>query len=287
MAIFQQAYSGYQDEITPVAWRPLVIFRYAIADVFSSRLFAVFFTLCFIPPLVLMCIIFMRYNMEMLIQFQIDVDELLPINAEFFATWMQRPQMTLSFLLILVIGPILVSPDLRNNALPLYLARPISKTNYILGKLLVLLVLGSLITWIPGLILISMQAYLAEDGWLLSNLRIPLAAITSSLVWIICISMMSLAISAWVKWKVIARLFFFGLIAVGSALGRVMSQVLDSWAGSVVSLFQSLEVMIYALYGVESRYEMPDWAAAAVFLGITVIATALLARKIRAYEVVA
>ena len=39
------------------------------------------------------------------------------------------------------IGPGQVSPDLANNALPLYLARPFSRVEYVLGKMSVLLVL--------------------------------------------------------------------------------------------------------------------------------------------------
>src|SRR5258707_13066390 len=50
-------------------------------------------------------------------------------------------------------GPPLVSRDLRNNALPLYLCRPFTRTEDVLGKMSVLLILLSAITWIPQLLL--------------------------------------------------------------------------------------------------------------------------------------
>ena len=60
-------------------------------------------------------------------------------------------------------GPGLISPDLSHNALPLYLARPFSRTEYVLGKMSVLMGLMSLMTWIPGVLLFVLQGYL--EGW--------------------------------------------------------------------------------------------------------------------------
>ena len=45
-----------------------------------------------------------------------------------------------AFLLTAYAGPGLISPDLSNNALPLYLCRPISRTEYVLSKMAVLFI---------------------------------------------------------------------------------------------------------------------------------------------------
>ena len=285
MTVFQQVYQGYSGEITPSHYRPLVIFRYAMADIFESRLFIAFFTTCFILPLALMSAIYMRYNLDVLAQFQIPLGELMSIDVQFFASWMQMPQMFLLIIMIMSIGPTLISPDLGNNALPLYLSRPISKASYISGKLLVLLVLGSIISWVPGVLLIFFNGYFAESGWLLNNLHLPAAAIISSLIWILSLSMMSLAVSAWVKWKAIARLFFFGLVFVGTGLGAVILKINGGWGGSVFRIFDCMEVLVTTLYGIHIWQEMPVWAAGSVFAFITVVSAGLLARRIRAFEV--
>ena len=60
----------------------------------------------------------------------------------------------------LLVGPPLVSRDLRNNALPLYLCRPFSRTEYVMGKMSVMLILLSAITWVPQLLLFLFQSYL-------------------------------------------------------------------------------------------------------------------------------
>jgi len=285
MAIFQHAYQGFHGQISSTLRQPWVIFRYALADVFSSKLFTAFFALCFIPPLVMMCMIYMNYNLEMLSLLNLPLDQLITVDANFFAHWMQIPQMWLVFALVMFVGPALISPDISSNALPLYLSRPINKTNYVFGKLLVLLILGSLITWIPAWLLILFHANLGDEPWLLNNLHIPLASVVSSLIWIICLSMLSLAVSAWVKWKALARLFFFGFVWLSSALGAAIENIYGGWKGSTVSFIDSLDVMVSGLYGVNSSSSMPSTASYLFFITVTVLATLLLARKIRAFEV--
>lgn len=286
MAIFQHAYQGFHGQISSTLRQPWVIFRYALADVFSSKLFTAFFALCFIPPLVMMCMVYMNYNLEMLSLLNLPLDKLITVDANFFAHWMQIPQMWLVFALVMFVGPALISPDISSNALPLYLSRPINKTNYVFGKLLVLLVLGSLITWIPAWLLILFHANLGDQPWLLNNLHIPLASVVSSLIWIICLSMLSLAVSAWVKWKALARLFFFGFVWLSSALGAAIENIYGGWKGSIVSFIDSLDVMVSSLYGVtSSSSSMPSTASYLFFITVTVLATVLLARKIRAFEV--
>jgi len=229
--------------------------------------------------------VYMNYNLEMLSLLNLPLDKLITVDANFFAHWMQIPQMWLVFALVMFVGPALISPDISSNALPLYLSRPINKTNYVFGKLLVLLILGSLITWIPAWLLILFHANLGDEPWLLNNLHIPLASVVSSLIWIICLSMLSLAVSAWVKWKALARLFFFGFVWLSSALGAAIENIYGGWKGSTVSFIDSLDVMVSGLYGVNSSSSMPSTASYLFFITVTVLATLLLARKIRAFEV--
>ena len=63
----------------------------------------------------------------------------------------------LALFLAAFIGPGQISPDLANNALSLYLARPFSRVEYVLGKMSVLLILMSVMTWVPGLLLFGLQ----------------------------------------------------------------------------------------------------------------------------------
>jgi ABC-type transport system involved in multi-copper enzyme maturation permease subunit len=291
MAIFQKAYQGYSGPLSSTFARTLVIFRYALADVFQSRLFVAFFFISLLLPLLLMCAIYLYHNIELLIQMDVELNELTDINGNAFVLAMQIPQNFLLFVMVMAIGPTMISPDLRNNAMPLYLSRPINKASYIFGKLLVLIFLGSLISWIPGLLLILLQAFLAGDGWLGDNWQIPLASIVTSLTWIVCLSLLAFAVSAFVKWKAMARMFFFGLILLGSIVGGVIEEIFGGVGGYIVNLYAALEVLMTALYSADSDLlgfvpQMPVEVAVLQFLIISLVALVLLTRRIRAFQVV-
>lgn len=291
MAIFQKAYRGYDGALSKPMERTLVIFRYALADVFQSRLFTAFFALCFLLPVLLMCGIYLFHNIDLLIQMEVNLDELTEIDGNFFLLSMQYPQNFLLFVMITVIGPTMISPDIRNNAMPLYLSRPINKASYILGKLMVLLLLGSLISWVPALPLFALQAYLEGNGWLGNNLHLIFASIVSSLVWIISLSLLAFAVSAYVKWKAVGRLAFFGILFFGSVLGGVITEIFGGWAGYMVNVYAGIEVLMRELYEADSN--LLDWLAdmgveyaLLQFFLLSAVGLIVLTRRIRAFQVV-
>lgn len=291
MAIFQKAYQGYSGSLSTNFARTLVIFRYALADVFQSRFFIAFIFISLLYPLLLMCALYVYHNLELLIQLQIPLDDIGEIDGSAMALLVQIPQNTLLFFLVLAVGPSMISPDLRNNAMPLYLSRSISKANYIVGKMLVLIFLGSLISWVPGLLLFFLQSFLAGDGWMSENWQIPFASIVISLTWIICLSLLAFAISAFVKWKAMARMFFFGLIMLGSILGGVIEEIYGGVGGYIVNLYAALEVLMTFSYQADSELlgfvpQMPVQVAVLQFLIVSLIALVLLVRRIRAFQVV-
>ncbi len=66
-----------------------------------------------------------------------------------------RVQTFFAFLLVMLVGPDLISQDLRFNALPLYLSRPLRRIDYFLGKL------GVIAAFLAGTMLIpALLAYL-------------------------------------------------------------------------------------------------------------------------------
>ena len=100
-----------------------------------------------------------------------NANNLISINVTFFMSLLGWQSM-LALFLAAFIGPGQVSPDLANNALSLYLARPFSRVEYVLGKMSVLVILLSLMTWVPGLLLFGLQGYLEGWQWMQDNMRL-------------------------------------------------------------------------------------------------------------------
>src|SRR6185295_7596492 len=202
MAVYEHTYKPYAGALTPEWSRFLVIPRHAYRDVFRYKLFAGFFALCFVCPLVMAILIYLHHNLTAMAIFQVNLRDLAPINGFFFQFFVAF-QTGLAFLLTVLIGPPLISRDLANNALPLYLCRPLSRAEYVLGKMTAVAFLLSLITWIPGLIIFLFQASLAGLSWLWSNAWMMWSIFFGSMVWIILLSLIALAVSAVVKWRVV------------------------------------------------------------------------------------
>ena len=289
MAVYEQSYARYTGPVTPEWSRFLILPRYAYEVVFRSKLFVSFFALCFAVPFAGLLLIYLHHNISALNFLDLPLEQLkefLPIDADFFhrGLWFQG---ALSFLLVLFVGPALVAPDLRNNGLPLYLSRPFSRSEYVLGKLSVLLILLSAITWVPGLLLFSFQSYLEGGGWLWANWRIGWAVFAGSWVWILFLSLFALAVSAWVKWKPVARIALMGFFFVLMGFGNALNEVLNTWWGMLLSAWQVIASIWMSLFGLAPGSDLPPPLPAWIALGAACLLFLwLLSRRIRAYEVV-
>ena len=292
MAVYERNYGRYQGALTPSWSRFLILPRYAWKDVFDSRLFVGFLVFSGLLPFAGLLIIYLHHNLAALKLFNLPLDQLkeaIPIDASFFRRGIEF-QSWLCFLLALSVGPALIAPDLRNNGLPLYLSRPFSRTEYVLGKLMVLVGLMSAITWVPGLLLFFFQGYLEGAGWLAGNLRIGFALFAGSWAWILAVSLVVLAISAWVKWKPVARVSLLIVFFVLTGFAEALNATLDTWWGYLLSLSVAMSKIWASLFGLEadnSRLaQQPVWTAWLTLAAGCALALWLLSRRIRAYEVV-
>src|SRR5512141_962277 len=162
MAVLERAYKRYEGVLSPEWSRFLIIPRHAVRNVFRSKIFTGLFALSFVWPLVCAILIYLHHNAEAIAILRINVVDILPIDATFFQAFVSV-QGWIGVFLAMLVGPQQVSRDLTNNALPLYLCRPFTRSEYVVGKMSIIILLLSTITWIPGLILFLLQSYL--EGW--------------------------------------------------------------------------------------------------------------------------
>ena len=138
MAVYERTwrrYTGRADAAS--AWRFLVITRYALGEAFASRIFTAFYAACFLPTLVGLFLVYLSHNLGLLEQIGLTEELMGGLTMTFFQylfMWQAVP----AFFVAVILAPGLVAPDLANNALPLYLSRPINRRDYVLGKMAVL-----------------------------------------------------------------------------------------------------------------------------------------------------
>ena len=299
MAVLDRKYKRYTGALSPEWSRFLIIPRHAFRDVFRSKIFTGIFIVSFVWPLVCAILIYLHNNVNVLAMWQIKVSDLLAIDAAFFQYWVVVPQGYIGFFLAMLIGPSQVSRDLANNALPLYLCRPFSRTEYVVGKMSIVIILLSAISWIPGLILFALQSYLDGWSWFSQNIPVASAIFIGSLVWILLLALLTQAISAWVRWRLASRAALLGLFFIPWIFGAFVNEIFATAWGNIFSL-QTLIWNIWAgLFGTFQRQtieyggdsqivltEPPLWASWLVLFLICAACLALLSRKVKAYEVV-
>ena len=303
MAVLDRAYKPYTGALAPEWSRFLIIPRDALRDVFRSKIFTGLFLLSFVWPLVCAILIYLHHNVNALLAMQINVRDLLSIDATFFRLWVVVPQGYLGFFLAMLVAPSQVSRDLTNNALPLYLSRPFSRTEYVVGKMSIVIILLSAISWIPGLILFALQSYLAGWSWFSQNIPIASAIFIGSAVWILLLALLTQAISAWVRWRLASRVVLLGAFFIPSVFSAVVNEIFRTRWGYLfdlqaliwnvwTGLFGQLQEQTTVIdnLGVEQIDPIssapPLWASWLVLFLICAACLALLSRKVKAYEVV-
>jgi ABC-type transport system involved in multi-copper enzyme maturation permease subunit len=308
MAVYEHFYRAYEGEAYSAFSRFLVIPRFGVREVFKSKLLTTFFILCFIYPLIALILVYLHHNANALALLQINVRELVPIDASFFRTFLEV-QGGFALILTVLVAPPLISRDLSNNALPLYLCRPLSRAEYVLGKMAVVAFLLSLVTWIPGLLIFIFQASLSGFSWLSANLWMIWAIFSGSMLWIVLLTLLALAVSSFLKWRMVASGALLGLFFVPSAFGEIVNNLFLTRAGSLISLWAMINNIWLGLFGLFEResgsvrgkvnnpiydgqfvdivlLEPPLWTSWLLIASVCGVCVWLLSRKVRAYEVI-
>jgi ABC-2 type transport system permease protein len=284
MAVYKRTYKGYSGALTPEWSRFLIVSRFSYQRLVGTKT-NLFLLACLIFPIGCAAYIYLAHNASVLRSFGGNLASALTIDAKFFLTYCAF-QFGMAYLLVTFVGPTLISPDVVNNAMPLYLCRPFSRVEYVIGKMAVLLYLLSIITWIPGLILFALQASLAGWEWTRANLFVAGAVFLGPMIWIVLLSLIAMAISAWIKWKTAAGAAILGVFFVGAGFGTAINAVLRTKYGSLINFSQVMNTIWASLFRVPSDTGLETLDAVNALAVTCLLCLWLLFKKVRAFEVV-
>jgi ABC-2 type transport system permease protein len=185
-----------------------------------------------------------------------------------------------------IVSPRLIAADLSNNALPLYLSRPIARHEYVLGKMVVLGILLSPMTVVMGLFIFLLQSYFEGGGWGFENYRIGVAYVIGHVTWIVVISMLTLAISAWVRFKPAARGALFAIIFILAGFAQAVNGVTRTSFGDLIHLVRAINSVVLSLFGAPTPSGLPVSLNWFTLVAATALSAWLIQRKLRPHEVV-
>jgi ABC-2 type transport system permease protein len=284
MAVYKRTYRGYSGPLTNPTWRFLVLQRYAFRAVFRSRFLLIGYVGCFFGPILMLCLLYLNQNATILAMVGQKVG-FVKVDGKLFMNFLTI-QGVLAGVLTAFIGPTLVAPDLTNGALPIYLSRPFSRTEYILGKGTVLGALIASITLIPGLLMFTVQSSLVGFTWFWDNLFLAYGTLLSCLLLIAVLSLMGLAMSAFVRWKLVAGALILAIFAAGKGFAAVINNVMRTENGSFLDLQHLISTVSGALlHHLGENEPISPWAAGVALIIFSAFLLMLINRKLRVCEV--
>jgi ABC-2 type transport system permease protein len=282
MPIYEQSYRRYEARAPLRRVRFWPITREALRLILAKRAFLGLLALSWLPFVGFVIYI---YGVT---RFGEAGQRMLPLDGRLFGQFFDW-QLPLALLLTTFGGAGLVANDLRTGAMLVYLSRPLTRRDYVLGKLCVLLALNLSVTLVPGVLLYGAGLALAPENFLKWEMAsLGPAAAAQGLAVSLVLSLVALAVSALCKSARVAGLGFFGLLVGLEMVRGVLRLMLDLPAAAVVSLQADLRAVGRALFGVEApRWDSVEPAYAALALAVACAGCLLVLRwRVRAVEIV-
>lgn len=187
----------------------------------------------------------------------------LPIWALLFHLFMHYTQVFCVMIVVAIVGPKLVSEDLKSRALSLYFVRPLTRRDYVLGKLAVVSFFVAAVTLAPALALYAVSIAFSPrlDTLVQTFVVVPKIFLFSLLLMVVC-GLVMLALSSlitqarflgfawagfWVLSAVAAKVLSWTLFPAGRGNGAPAK---GDWTG-LVSFSANFDAVGFALFDLE------------------------------------
>lgn len=192
------------------------------------------------------------------------------------------------FLVTVTLGAVSIAQDRRANALQIYLSKPLTRLEYLAGKLSVLLAFLLLITWVPAVLLLVVQVLFAGNfTFLIANAYLFPAITVYALVEVVMVSMCMLALSSLSTNSRFVGILYTALIFFSDALYGVMRAVTGGTKVSWMAFGNNLAQLGDLIFRVPLRFETPWPVSLAVVIGLVAVSALILERRVRGVEIVA
>lgn len=285
MAVYKRGYERYNGAMTGRLARLMVLPGYSWRDLLKKRFMVSILILSMFWPLGCIGFIYLSNHVDLLIDIGPQFKNFLKIDSRFFLIFM-RVQALFSIIIAIFAGPGLIAPDLSNNALQLYFSRPFSRAEYLFSRLIVLLGLLSLTTWIPGILLFFIQSTLADGSWFLENWNLGPGVFISLMIWIVLLSLFAMAASCYIRRRVMSEAFILAILFILPVGAKIINTLFNV---DLASLFNPVMVMNQIWRWLLGAAPEPGPDVLQCFLALIVMIVILLAvlrRKLRPVEVV-
>ncbi len=285
MAVHKRGYQRYQGPLTGRWTRLVWLPRFAWQGLMQERLISKIFMVALFWPVACLSFVYLSNQSDLLAGFGPELADFVRIDSEFFVNFM-NVQATFAVILAAFAGPGLIAPDLANGGLALYFSRPLSRSDYVITRMLVLAGVLSPVTWIPGLLLFGLQSGMAGWNWFSGNWMLGVGVFVGFLLWIVVVSLIAMASSAWVRWRMVAGALVVGVFFVLAGAATFTNQVLRVEWAVIFNPSHAMNQIWRSMLGAEAM-SGPGAGACLVSIGaMAAVMILVLERKLRPVEII-
>jgi len=192
------------------------------------------------------------------------------------------------YILTVTLGSRLIAQDRRVNALQIYLAKPLTRAEYIFGKLGILASFLLFVTWVPAILLLGVQVVFAGNfEFLTANAYLFPAITLYAAVEVAMTSTTMLALSSLSTNSRFVGIMYTGLIFFSLALYNVLRFITGSTRLSWVAFGNNLTQLGDVIFRVTPHFQTP-WPVSLLMVVVLIAVSALvLERRVRGVEIIA
>ena len=278
MPIHDQGYRRYRGgRAGGRAW--LVIIKAGVRTMLGDRKFIVLLAASWIQFLVRAVQFYFAANFSQA--------AIIAPNAATFRDFFDKQDIFV-FIVTVTLGASLIAQDRRVNALQIYLSKPLTRAEYIFGKLGILMTFLLFITWAPAVLLLGVQVMFAGNfSFLLANAYLLPAITLYSLLEIVMVSTSMLALSSLSTNSRFVGILYTALIFFGQALSGVLRFITGGTKLSWIAFGNDLAQVGDLIFRVPLRFDIPWPVSLLTIVGLVAVSGLILERRVRGVEIVA
>lgn len=291
MPVHDQSYQHWDGEFSPPFLRWLPMLRYHVKLMMKRRLVWLFLFLAFVPAFIFAVFVYLSSQAEdgmtrldMIAQgltqvaaareggdFQADFNEMttdekyLFLSRNGFMFFLITFQALVVLTMTSLIGSGLIARDIKSNALEIYLTKPITAIDYVLGKLAVIAVFIFMTSFLPSLIVFLVASATwpgyFEAAWSILPPLFAACAMASVVNGMVILGLSSLAKSARY-----ATMIWFALCFISAMTSSALIFQTGKPVFHLISYRSNFEIIVSKLFGGDT---MEFFVAGSGRLGVT------------------
>ncbi len=208
-------------------------------------------------------------------------------SAETFREFLEQ-QYIFVFFITVYVGAGLIANDRRANALQIYLSKPLTRAEYIIGKMAILMAFLLLVTWVPAIVLLVVQIlFKGSFDFVRANVYLFPAITLFSFLEALLISAAMLALSSLSKSGRYVAILYAALLFFTQAIYGVIYVITRDTRWSWMSFSANLNQVGNLIFRLPLTYATPWPVSLLVIAAIIAVSALILERRVRGVEVVA